>query len=97
MMTPSVRAPQGPFSDEECQAVVRRMWPYLDDVLSEGDRDLIAQHLFECALCQSHFVFARSFLDAVKMAQRPAADLQEVERRVLSALSAEGFEMPFPH
>jgi hypothetical protein len=93
-MMQHLRAQQGPFTDEECQAIVQRMWPYLDEVLTERDRDLVAQHLLECALCQSHFVFARSFLDAVRMAQGPAVDLIAVERRVLTALAAEGFEVP---
>lgn len=91
------QAVQRAFSPEECQAIVRRMWPYLDDVLTERDRDLVAQHLAECAQCQSHFVFARSFLDAVRMAQGPVADFPALQGRVLSALLAEGFEAPVDH
>ena len=82
------------FSAEECQAIVRQMWPYLDDVLSTSDRDLVAQHVATCAKCQSHFVFARSFLDAVRMAQGPAADFPALQHKVVAALRAEGFEAP---
>lgn len=75
----------------ECEAVVRQLWPYLDGVVSESQRERILRHLEECADCTSHFEFARAFLDAVAAAA-PRLDANEVLRtRVVHALAAEGF------
>lgn len=75
----------------ECEAVVRQLWPYLDGVISEPQRERILRHLERCTDCTSHFEFARAFLDAVAEAA-PRLDQSDVLRgRVLHALAAEGF------
>lgn len=86
--------PTKPTPDRsECEAVVRRLWPYLDGALAGDDRERVAQHLEFCAGCASHFDFARAFLDAVARAQAgaPQEELGELRSRVLDALAAEGF------
>ena len=75
----------------ECEAVVRQLWPYLDGVISEPQRERIVRHLELCADCASHFEFAGAFLDAVA-ATAPRLDENDVLRhRVVHALTAEGF------
>ena len=52
----------------ECEAVLRQLWPYLDGVISDPQRERILRHLELCTDCSSHFEFARAFLDAVAAA-----------------------------
>ena len=74
----------------ECEAIVRRLWPYLDDRLPDSDKERVTLHLEECADCLSHFDYARAFLDAVHAAY-PAADPDDgLRMRVLTALSDHG-------
>ena len=75
----------------ECEAVVRQLWPYLDGIISEPQRERIVHHLERCTDCGSHFDFARAFLDAVAAAA-PRLDRSDALRdRVVHALEAEGF------
>src|ERR1043166_6314237 len=68
-------------------AIVRRLWPYLDDKLPDAVKERVTRHLQECDDCVSHFDYARAFLDAVHAA-RPAAEPDDALRaRVLTALS----------
>ena len=80
------------FGRDECQAIVRQLWPYLDGVLSDQERDLVAQHV--CSKCEPHFRFARSFLHAVHLAHGSAPDFDALRERVVAALAAEGFDSP---
>jgi anti-sigma factor (TIGR02949 family) len=79
---------------EDCEAIVRQLWPYLDGILPNEHRERVTRHLENCADCQSHFDFAAAFLEAVGAALpasgggEPNAALRE---RVLAALGAEGF------
>jgi anti-sigma factor (TIGR02949 family) len=74
----------------ECEAIVRRLWPYLDDVLGETDKERVTRHLQECEDCLSHFDYAQAFLDAVHAA-RPIVEADDALRtRVLTALTDNG-------
>lgn len=78
----------------DCEAIVRRLWPHLDGVLPDAEREAVVRHLEECGGCRSHFEFARSFLDAVHHARGPDAangDLGDLRARVVAALAREGF------
>lgn len=75
----------------DCDAVVRRLWPYLDDVLDADERARIVAHLESCDGCRSHMAFGRAFLGAVHEAGRARPDLSDLEARVRAALTAEGF------
>ena len=79
------------FSRADCEAIVRRLWPYLDGKLPDTDRDRVAEHLTTCQACASHFDFARAFLDAVHAMHPEATSDDALKQRVLAALSAEGF------
>jgi anti-sigma factor (TIGR02949 family) len=77
----------------ECEAIVRRLWPYLDDMLSDSDKERVTLHLQQCTDCLSHFDYAKAFLDAVHAA-RPAAETDDALRdRVLQALSNHGMSI----
>lgn len=74
----------------ECEAIVRRLWPFVDGMLPDSDRDKVTRHLEECADCLSHFDFARSFLDAVHAARPADEDDDALRERVLAALTDQG-------
>jgi len=76
---------------EDCEAVVQRLWPHLDGMLPDSDRERVIQHLESCAACQSHFDFAKAFLEAVAAAQPEETPNPALLERVLKALSGEGF------
>lgn len=76
---------------DECEAVVRRLWPHLDGMLPESERDRVTRHLENCADCRSHFDFARAFLDAVSAAYSAPEVSPALRARVMAALAGEGF------
>lgn len=80
-----------PPNRRECEDVVRRLWPHLDGILPDSDRERVTRHLEECRDCHSHFDFARAFLEAVRHARPPDDALATIRQRVLAALAAEGF------
>lgn len=77
----------------ECEAIVRRLWPFVDDKLPESDREQVTRHLEECADCLSHFDFARAFLDAVHAAHPEGKNDEALRTRVLTALSNQGLNV----
>lgn len=76
---------------DDCETIVRRMWPYLDGALTEDDRERVIRHLEECDACTSHFRFAEEFLHAVHAAHPDDTDFEVLRSRVGAALAAEGF------
>lgn len=76
---------------DECEAVVRRLWPHLDGMLPERERARVTRHLEACTDCRSHFDFARAFLEAVASAEPDEAEHSALRERVLAALASEGF------
>ena len=90
-MTADIRGPVPPFSRTECEAIVRRLWPYLDGRLAESERDRVTEHLASCTTGKSHFDFALAFLDAVHGVAMEPDSTDALRQRVLAALAAEGF------
>jgi len=81
-----------PLNRAECEAVVRQLWPFLDGVVPERERERIVRHLEQCVACRSHFDYAEAFLRAVAATRRPGND-DSLRTRVLSALASEGFKL----
>jgi anti-sigma factor (TIGR02949 family) len=77
----------------ECEAIVRRLWPFVDGMLPDSDRERVTRHLEQCADCLSHFDFARSFLDAVHAARPADEDDEALRGRVLAALTHQGMSI----
>lgn len=78
---------------EECEAVVRQLWPYLDGVLPDEERSGVVDHLERCVNCRSCFEFERAFLEAVRAAGGNAfeEDFEPLRSRVVGVLAAHGF------
>jgi anti-sigma factor (TIGR02949 family) len=79
------------YSRADCEAIVRRLWLYLDGRLPDGEQAQVAGHLAACRECASHFDFARAFLAALRDARLDGTSDDNLRERVLSALAAEGF------
>ena len=78
-------------SRAECEAVVRQLWPFVDRMVSETQREFILDHLEQCEPCKSHFDFAKAFLEAVHEA-KPHFDVDEgLNERVIAALAGAGY------
>ena len=77
----------------ECDAIVRRLWPFLDEKLLDSERERVARHLEECGDCLSHFDFARAFLDAVHVARPEMKHDEALRARVLAALTDQGLKI----
>lgn len=75
----------------DCEAVVRQLWDYLDDELTEDRMEAIRAHVAVCARCYPHFEFERAFLETLARLRREHPDMDRVRDRVIAALRAEGF------
>ena len=75
---------------EECLAIVRELWLYLDGALPDELQARVAAHLMECGECSSHVECARAFLAALRMYGQPSAtlDSEALRSRVLHRLRA---------
>lgn len=79
---------------EECVAIVRQLWPYLDGALPDHLQERVVAHLQGCESCRSHFDFQREFLVAVRSAGALDGEFDRLRVRVLAALTANGFSEP---
>jgi anti-sigma factor RsiW len=75
----------------DCEATVRRLWPFLDGVLPPSELAAVVRHLEGCVNCTSHMDYAREFLHAVQAAGARLEDHGPIRSRVLTALVTEGF------
>ena len=75
----------------DCEAVVRRLWAYLDGALGDAELRAVDAHLAECVHCPPHFAFERAFLRAVAAARVEHGEPARLRARVLDALAADGF------
>jgi anti-sigma factor RsiW len=74
----------------DCESIARRLWPFLDSTLPDGDRAIIVEHLAGCTECRSHYDFARALLGAVHELQ-PAVANEALRARVLAAVIEDGY------
>ena len=75
----------------DCEAVVRRLWAYLDGALDDAELRAVDAHLAACVHCPPHFAFERAFLSAIAAARVDHDDREALRARVIDALAAEGF------
>jgi putative zinc finger protein len=81
-------------SRAQCEAVLRQLWPFLDGMVSETEREAILVHFEQCADCESHFDFAKAFLEAIAEAKPYLEVEEEMTERVMAALGEAGFGTP---
>ncbi len=75
----------------DCQAVMRRLWDYLDGELSTENVVAIEAHLEMCGRCYPQYEFERDFLDQVGRLRREHSDLGRLRTRLLETLRSHGF------
>ena len=66
----------------DCDAVMRQLWDYLDEELSEDRMAAIREHLSMCSRCQPQFDFERSFVEAMTHARREHPNPRAMSQRV---------------
>ena len=77
---------------DDCAAIVRQLWPFLDGALPDGWQARVTDHLTHCVNCRSHFDFEREFLVAVHEASVSlGTDDSALRERIVKALAADGF------
>lgn len=77
---------------DDCAAIVRQLWPFLDGALPDAWEARVVTHLEGCVNCRSHFDFEREFITAVRSAgAQIGVDADELRQRVVDALTAQGF------
>jgi anti-sigma factor RsiW len=70
-----------------CAEIVGRLWPHLDGVLPDSERERVISHLEWCAGCRSHYDFASAFLRAVHGATADEAEFAALSERVGRAVA----------
>lgn len=75
----------------ECLEVLKHVWDYLDDQLTDETTERLRAHIAECQGCFQYKSFQENFLEAVSTLRlRPGAS-PELREKVLGALRTEGF------
>jgi anti-sigma factor RsiW len=70
-----------PHDPPDCEAIVRRLWDYVDGRLAIPDRAEVEAHLVACASCPPHFAFARRLRAAIAASAPAVTDDDEVRLR----------------
>ena len=70
----------------DCDAVLRKLWDYLDRELTEDRMHEIEMHLEQCEKCRPQADFRRAFRSAVTGARDAAGDTAALTERVRRAL-----------
>jgi mycothiol system anti-sigma-R factor len=75
----------------ECLEVLKHVWDYLDDQLTDEKTEELRSHLAECRGCFEYKTFQQNFLDAMStIAERPGAP-PGLREKVIASLRQQGF------
>jgi len=81
----------GPPGGIPCHEATERIFEWLDGELSPELTEKVGTHLETCARCYPRLLFEQAFRDALVRAGGNQRAPEELERRILGALQAEGF------
>ncbi len=73
----------------DCEAVMRKLWDFLDHELTPARMEAIEAHMHACQKCQPHLAFRDVFHRAVTGASEDVGDTTALAARVRRALRAE--------
>jgi anti-sigma factor (TIGR02949 family) len=73
-----------------CEETFRKLDHYLDRALSEGDVQLVEQHLETCAQCASEYRFEASFVDEMRSKLLGIAIPEGFRAKLLAKLAEAG-------
>ena len=75
----------------ECADVLRQLWEFLDDELTEERMTDVRAHLNRCAGCFPEYDFERIFLEAVAATGKQRCASARLRERLLEQLREAGF------
>ena len=75
----------------ECADVLRQLWEFLDEELTDERMVAVRAHLDRCAGCYPEYDFERIFLEAVAATGRQRCASVALRERILEQLRAAGF------
>ncbi len=73
----------------DCEAVLRKLWDFLDHELTPDRLQAVEAHMQECQHCMPHLVFRDVFRRAVVEARDEVGDTTALAERVRRALRAQ--------
>ena len=74
----------------DCEQVVRQLWDYLDDELTDDRMAEVRAHLKACRGCFPHFDFEREFLEAIAKCKAGQSAPDGLRRKVMAKLRKAG-------
>ena len=74
----------------DCEQVMRQLWDYLDEELTDERMGAIRAHLELCRRCYPQYEFERSFLDAVAGSVREHSNIERLRARLAESLQEKG-------
>ena len=74
----------------DCEQVMRQLWDYLDEELTDDRMAAIRAHLELCERCYPQYEFERSFLDAVAGSVREHSKIERLRARLAESLRERG-------
>ncbi len=75
----------------ECLEVLKHVWDYLDEQLTDETTERLRAHLDQCQQCFQYKSFQENFLEAVGTLRLRASASPELRDKVLGSLRQEGF------
>jgi len=63
---PAFTGPDAPHAMVPCDAILARLWDYLDGVATPNIVGVIDRHLAACPGCHAQYVFQQSFLRSLR-------------------------------
>ncbi len=75
----------------ECLEVLKHVWDYLDDQLTDETTERLRTHLDACPQCFEYKTFQENFLEAVGTLRLRAGASPALKEKVLGTLRHEGF------
>ncbi|HVZ78130.1 MAG TPA: zf-HC2 domain-containing protein [Gemmatimonadaceae bacterium] len=75
----------------ECMEVLKHVWDFLDDQMSEDATERLRAHIAGCEGCFQYATFQQNFLDALGAMRRRWGVKPELREKVLTALRDEGY------
>jgi anti-sigma factor (TIGR02949 family) len=75
----------------ECLEVLKHVWDYLDDQLTDETTERLRAHIDECQGCFQYKTFQENFLEAAGTLRLRSGASPELKEKVLDTLRHEGF------
>lgn len=75
----------------ECLEVLKHVWDYLDERLTEQTTERLRSHIADCHQCFQYKTFQENVLEAVGTLRRRSEASPDLREKVMESLRQEGF------